>query len=161
MKLTLPFPPSANRYWRTRVLRSRGQVLVQTYLSPEAKAYKKAVAEVCERAHLEPVDGEVSLVLHVFRPKLVGDLSNRLKVLEDSLNGFAWVDDKQVAEIRMVRDLDRERPRVEVEVLPVEPGLWLEPARLKAEQYTSAREETPAAKLKRMAKPNVRKGGAR
>lgn len=116
MRLTLPYPPSANRYWRS----FRGRTVV----SAEARNYKREVAKACKAAGLvEPLSGEVALSVTVYRPILRGDLGNRLKVLEDALNGFAWHDDEQVARIHMERHLDRAEPRVEVEVQSLEDTL--------------------------------------
>jgi Holliday junction resolvase RusA-like endonuclease len=63
-------------------------------------------------------EGEVALLITVFRPRKTGDLDNHLKVLLDSLNGVAYKDDKQVAEIFISRFEDKENPRVEVRVMP-------------------------------------------
>lgn len=123
MKITLPYPPSANRYWRA----FRGRTVV----SAEARSYKRQVAKACKAAGFtEPLAGEVAISVIVYRPILRGDLGNRLKVLEDALNGFAWHDDEQVSRIYMERHLDRKEPRVEVEVTAaptVKPVLTVEP----------------------------------
>lgn len=108
MKVTLPYPPSANRYWRA----FRGR----TVLSAEAKAYKKQVAAILAAAGHKPVAGPVAYTAHLYRPLRSGDLDNRLKVLGDALTGFAWLDDKQVEEIHAYRHEDKANPRVEVEV---------------------------------------------
>jgi Holliday junction resolvase RusA-like endonuclease len=54
--------------------------------------------------------------LVVYRPRKAGDLSNRIKVLEDALNGIAWIDDKQIVEIHARREDDASNPRVEVRI---------------------------------------------
>lgn len=109
VKITVPYPPSANRYWRTW----RGRQVV----SEEARAYKAAVGLLARKAGLKPTDREVTLVLVVYRPRKAGDLSNRIKVLEDALTGHAWGDDAQVVEIHAVRRDDKDNPRVEVQIL--------------------------------------------
>lgn len=108
MKVVLPYPPSANRYWRT----FRGRAV----LSAEAKAYKKQVAAILAAAGHQPLTGPVAYTAHVYRPLKSGDLDNRLKVLSDALTGFAWLDDKQVVELHAYRHDDKHNPRVEVEV---------------------------------------------
>lgn len=105
---TLPYPPSANAYWRN----VHGRVVV----SAEARAYKRKVALL---ARGKPLEGPLSLVAHVYRPRKAGDLDNSLKVLCDALNGVAWVDDSQVVEIHAFRHDDKAAPRVEVEVRQV------------------------------------------
>lgn len=103
----LPYPPSANAYWRA----ARGRGLVP---SDEAKAYKASVAQVAAQVRVQPLYGPVRLVLTVYRPRRSGDLDNALKVLNDSLNGVAWLDDEQVVHINATRDDDAKAPRVEL-----------------------------------------------
>lgn len=106
IRLTLPYPPSANRYWRT--FRNR------TVLSAEAKQYKKEVGWIVGTRGIEPLEGNVVVHLWVYRPRRSGDLDNRIKVALDSLNGIAYHDDKQIVEIHAYRLDDKEDPRVQV-----------------------------------------------
>lgn len=103
--LTLPEPPSANRIWRN----GRGR----TYTSQAARDFKAAVYAACMMAGItKPVfsaHSQVKLTMTWYRQRKAGDLSNRIKVVEDALNGLVWVDDKQVAELH-VRRVDGERP---------------------------------------------------
>lgn len=108
----VPYPPSANRYWRTW----RGRAVV----SPEAKAYKMGVKLRGLTAGIRPMDGDVVLWLYVYRPRKAGDLDNRIKVLQDALCGLAFHDDSQVAEIHASRFDDKSNPRVVVRVGPRE-----------------------------------------
>lgn len=110
-RFVLPYPPSSNRYWR----KFRGIIV----LSPEAREYKQRVAARFLAEGHKPVTGPVAYTAHVYRPQKSGDLGNRLKVLEDALNGIAWVDDKQVEELHAYRHEDKANPRVEVEVRPL------------------------------------------
>jgi crossover junction endodeoxyribonuclease RusA len=112
MTLTLPYPPSANRYWRS----FRGRVVK----SQEARDYQQAV--IC----LAPVGasngpptlltGAVGLELNFYRPQRRGDLDNRIKVLVDALQGTLYSDDKQVSELHAYLHDDKQNPRVEVNV---------------------------------------------
>lgn len=106
-KLTLPYPPSANRYWRS----ARGRVFV----SKEAKDFKATVA--AENPDVLTFLGEVAVTLHVYRPAKRGDLDNSIKVTLDSLKLIAFEDDKQVVELHAYRGDDKVNPRVEVEVV--------------------------------------------
>lgn len=115
--LSVGFPPSANRYWRHKVIRTAKGPQVQTYVSKEAKDYKRDVEEKARAAGIEMVEGDVILRLDVYRPRKAGDLSNRIKVLEDSLQGIAYHDDNQVVQIIARRFDSKENPRVE---------LWIE-----------------------------------
>ena len=110
MTITLPIPPSANRYWRT----FRGRTVV----SAEAKAYKEAAAWMAKAAGAEIIDGGVAVTMRVYRPAKRGDTDNFLKVTLDSLNGIAYSDDSQIVEIHAYRYDDKANPRVEVEVVP-------------------------------------------
>lgn len=112
MHITLPTPPSANRYWRV----FRGRAVV----SSEAKAYKKTVQVLAQRAGLECLDGAVAVTLDVYRPAKRGDLDNSIKVLLDSLQGAAYADDQQITEIHARRFDDKHNPRVEVTILRVQ-----------------------------------------
>lgn len=114
MKITLPYPPSANRYWRTRAVGRGRTAFVQTYPSPEAKEFKQRVFWTCRGR--KPLTGTVAVVLRFFRPRKVGDLDNRIKVLLDALRGVAFADDDQVVRIEATRFDDKANPRVEVEV---------------------------------------------
>jgi crossover junction endodeoxyribonuclease RusA len=108
LTLTLPYPPSANRYWRNY----RGI----TVTSEEARAYKQEVGYRARTAGLTPLQGDVILRLDIYRPRKVGDLDNRIKLLIDSLNGFAWGDDSQIVEIHARRFDDKKQPRVDVTI---------------------------------------------
>lgn len=109
IRLTLPMPPSANRYWRTTV---RGS-FVSTYVSAEAKDFKEQVGWACKAAGIRaPIAGRVRINVELYparpqdwakRVKKLGptwddsvrciDLDNANKVLLDSLKGVAIVDD--------------------------------------------------------------------
>ncbi|RYY96954.1 MAG: RusA family crossover junction endodeoxyribonuclease [Chitinophagaceae bacterium] len=107
VRLVLPYPPSANAYWRA----AKGRGLVP---SREALAYKIAVAHLAAAARVRPLAGPVRLTLTVYRPRRIGDLDNTLKVLGDALNGLAWLDDEQVVVIHAERADDADSPRVEL-----------------------------------------------
>lgn len=102
MRLTIAYPPSANRY-----LRHTGSV---TYRTSEANAYRKqaqlaAMAAGAKLHRFGPV--EVHATLH---PRLTKtgrasetriDLDNCLKVALDALEGIAFDNDKQVRRITL------------------------------------------------------------
>lgn len=125
IKLILPPMVSTNDYWRSRVIQGRGgKPQSITYLSAQAKAYKAAVRKIGEGC--QPFKGPVHLTARVFRARRAGDLSNAIKVTEDSLIGVAIEDDSQVVEHHWYLDLDRNNPRIEIEVVAVGYGQgWL------------------------------------
>lgn len=97
--LSLPYPISTNRYWRT--FRNRQIV------SKEAVAYKARVAEIARQEGITPTDKLVKLsILVVPKAKKDGtaskvclDLDNCLKVCLDALQGVAYENDNQVRRI--------------------------------------------------------------
>lgn len=111
--LTLPYPPSVNHsHWHTR---SGARVL-----KPAARAFYEEVAAIAHNAGVEPIVGKVALTMHIYSAAVNEDASNRIKLLEDALQGFAYENDKQVSEIHVYKH-DAEKPkrknaRVEVEV---------------------------------------------
>ena len=110
--LTLPFPPSANRYWRN--------VKGRTLKSAEARDYALQVGWLCRNADIEPLTGDISLELRIYFPNKRGDLSNRIKVVEDALNAHAYVDDKQVKRLYAERYIDKNNPRIELLIMEIE-----------------------------------------
>lgn len=108
MRLTLPLPPSANAYWRA----VRGRVL----LSKVARQYRDTCA-LAAAAQWKggPLEGRLSLHGEFYMDGR-GDLDNRLKVLLDSLQGWAFHNDSQIWEIRAVRHHVKREHRVEVAI---------------------------------------------
>jgi Holliday junction resolvase RusA-like endonuclease len=111
MKITLDYPPSSNRYWR--VAQNR------IYRSADAIDYIQHVALLCNRAGVQPMQGDVRVTLHFYRPAKRGDLDNRVKILLDAMRFHVYADDSQVAEIHATRHEDKTNPRVEIEVTPL------------------------------------------
>lgn len=151
--VTLPYPISANRYWRTRVFTPRkGPQIVQTYVSPEAKKFKTEVQWLLKAAGIrKPLVGRVALwyVLYPNRPQdyrtrmrklgeswddsvMCIDLDNAQKVLLDALKGLAFEDDIWVREIYARRaEPDEGGARLVVKIQSIAPvetqtGLELE-----------------------------------
>jgi crossover junction endodeoxyribonuclease RusA len=116
--LTLPYPISANRYWATRVIKSKatGKYMAMTYVTPEAREYKEQVGKLAIAAGVRtPIDGRVRVTLQLFphrpldwrtRQRKLGvrwddgvqciDLGNAEKVLSDALQGIVFTDDKWI-----------------------------------------------------------------
>lgn len=117
--LKLPFPPSANKYWRSRIVVPRsGKAFVNTYVSEDAKRYRRnvaaAVVEWLGRVPTPTVE-PVKLDVLVYQPdRRKRDADNLLKCLLDSLTHAAvWLDDSQARDIH-------------IRLGPVEPPGWLE-----------------------------------
>lgn len=125
IRLVLPYPPSANEYKLTRTYFDKRTREWRTmyYLSDVAKTFKSEVGWAAKAAGLrQPLRGYVRLVLYltphcpkdaaeratkdpVHWPLKVQslDVGNVEKVLSDALNGIAWVDDRQVEELHVIR----------------------------------------------------------
>lgn len=137
ISLTLPYPPSANTYWRTYM--PKGFKAPVTVVSSEAKAYKAAVCHLARMAGVRtPISGRVAVAIRLFpnRPldwvkraqkdpegwddtvKCI-DLDNANKVLFDALKGVAIDDDKWVRRIVSERMEPDGEPRVEVVITPI------------------------------------------
>lgn len=114
VRLILPPPISANRYWR----KFQNRMVV----SAEAKAYKSEVAAIAYASGAEMMTGDLSIRLDVFREAKRGDLDNKIKLILDSLQGVIYENDNQVVEIHARRFDDKKNPRVEVQVMMVEGG---------------------------------------
>lgn len=103
IKLSLPYPISANKYWRNM----RGRMI----RSKEAEEFKGYVKAQCLVGKIKPLDGDVAVAI-VLHPKCKKDgtasatrldLDNCLKVVIDALNGFAYHDDNQI--IRLIAEI--------------------------------------------------------
>ena len=137
--LTLPYPVSANRYWRP--VRIGAHITIVP--TKEAKEYRKEVAYLALGAGIrKTIPGRVALTIRLYphrpqdfktRQRKHGpawddtvqclDLDNANKVLLDSLKGVAFEDDAWVRRIhaeRMEPDGNGARVVVTIEALPVE-----------------------------------------
>lgn len=126
MKLVLPYPVSANRYWRTVVAQRRDgpkKPRALTFVSDEAKSYKAQCGWIAKAAGIRaPLQGPVELRFRLV-PKngVCMDLDNALKVSIDALKGIVFGDDSQVYRIVAERlPPDTKWARLEVEVLPMD-----------------------------------------
>jgi len=108
LRLVLPEPISSNRYWRN----FRGRIVK----SKEARDYQELVKIRARLQGAKVMEGPVKLTIHWYRGRRSGDLSNRCKVVEDSLQGVVFQNDSQVTELHMYRYEDKGHPRIEVEV---------------------------------------------
>ena len=108
MILTLPVPPSSNR-WHRNV---HGRVVK----SEAARDYQELtrILALQQRIPLIEKPTEVVVTIRWFREALRGDLDKRYSIMLDALEGIAFENDSQIAEIHAYRVLDRENPRIEV-----------------------------------------------
>lgn len=138
IELTLPYPISANRYWRTYL--PRGCAAPVTTVSPEAKAYQDRVRRVAREAGVHrPFPGRVSVsyVLYPKRPQdwkkrqrmnparwddsvQCMDLDNAQKVLFDAMEGIVYENDGLIRRIEGERAVPDGKARVFVTVEALE-----------------------------------------
>lgn len=97
IQLTLPEPPSSNRYWRHVSIRGQPRTL----LSKAARQYRQTVVDAC--VLVKPLSGPLRVTIQWKRARKAGDLDNRLKQLLDALRGVAYVDDAAIVEIHAYR----------------------------------------------------------
>lgn len=93
----LPWPPSANRYWRNY----KGRTLV----SEKARAYKNGVKALSYTWRANQIKGRVKVIIYAFPPdNRIRDLDNLLKITIDSIKGTGlFIDDSQIDEISISR----------------------------------------------------------
>lgn len=142
IRLTLPYPVSANVYWASRVVKPKGKpARAMTYVTPEAEAYREKVAKIARAAGLAvPMACRVEMWLRLYpaRPQdwarrtrldpagwddtvLCMDLGNCEKVLADALQGIVYVDDKQIwkqHKERMEPDANGARVELAIRAMP-------------------------------------------
>jgi len=121
MIVVLPYPISANKYWRSFV--PKGRTRAVTIVSEEAHAYKHRVGWLVKVSGIKkPFDVPVEVrVRLVSKNRVCMDLDNCLKVTLDALKGLAYTDDSLVHRIIAERGEPDANPRLEVEVRVFEP----------------------------------------
>lgn len=120
MKITLPWPPSVNTYWRHP---TRGPLAGRHLISEAGRAYRQAVTIISKSLPIcESVAGRMSVVISATPPdKRVRDLDNILKSLLDSLvHAGIIADDGLIDELHIVRKSSSKPGHVDVEINPME-----------------------------------------
>lgn len=115
MKLTLPFPPSVNTYWRN----TRKGVLI----SASGRSFRSnALADIMEQLRRvpEPITVNVAVSVILYPPdRRPRDLDNYLKAAFDSLtHAGVWVDDKQVKRLFVEWGPLAKRGKTEITINP-------------------------------------------
>ena len=129
VKLVLPYPVSANRYW-TAFFASRKKRVINR-VTDEAEAYKQECGWRAKASGVHsPFEGSVELRVRLIpENRVCMDLDNCLKVTIDALKGVVYHDDDQVMRIVAERaEPDPSGKRLEVEVLPYSAPTELEAA---------------------------------
>ncbi len=97
-----------------------------TYTDARTVAYERLVRDAAIRAAMPhgrlPVfmkGAPVKLTIRVYRAASRGDLDNYSKAVSDACNRILYEDDRQVVSLDAWMGVDRENPRVEVEVCAI------------------------------------------
>ncbi|AIK95926.1 RusA family crossover junction endodeoxyribonuclease [Candidatus Odyssella acanthamoebae] len=108
--ISLPWPPSANRYWRTY----QGRMII----SREAREYRTLVGNLVSKLSINKCLGRLEVVLATYPPdRRKRDLDNLLKVVFDSLQkAMVYEDDSQIDKITIQRFQVIKGGNIEVEI---------------------------------------------
>lgn len=131
--LVLPYPVSANRYWRHFGYNPRagGKARAVTFVSEDGKAYREEVGWRAKAAGVRvPFTCHVEMVVRLVpENKVCMDLDNALKVTIDALKGIVYADDDQIMKITAERaPAEPGGKRLEVDVMPYSLPIALEKA---------------------------------
>lgn len=124
MRLILPYPISANRYWISFWAPKVKRVF--TGVTKEAHAFKEECGWRAKAAGVrEPITGTVELRIALIpKNRVCMDLDNALKVTIDALKGIVYADDSQVRRIVAERkEPDQHGARLEIEILELAPAV--------------------------------------
>ena len=87
------------------------------YTPSKTADYEKYVGLCALSEGVREIDGPVRLEIDIHWPdRRRRDLDNAAKSIADGLNGVAYSDDHQIAELTIRRHLDRDNPRAEIAV---------------------------------------------
>jgi Holliday junction resolvase RusA-like endonuclease len=97
---------------RARVLRTG-----RSYTPRTTQEHEETVRVCAVKAGVRPENGPIRMNLHFFRENAQRcDWDNLAKCVTDALNGIAYEDDSQIVQCHVLKDVDRENPRTEVEI---------------------------------------------
>lgn len=87
------------------------------YTDPRVKSWQSIIGYYAELANVQPLSGNVKVMLvFLLKDRRRRDLDNLSKAVLDALNGIAYLDDKQVTDLHIVKSLSKE-PGVVIEIL--------------------------------------------
>lgn len=127
IKLTLPYPPSVNHYWQSKIVKNKkgrpGRLQIARFLSKRAKDFRAGVqACVFEQLGRAPrLKCDVAVIVYQYAgPGRVQDIDNSLKGLFDALEwAKVYVNDSQISELLVIRKRRTAVARVDVILKPL------------------------------------------
>lgn len=107
-------PRSTNNIYKTIC---RGN-FPSRYLSAEGKSLKESYSLQAKMQYKdEPMEGELMVSIRMYHSnKRKNDWDNFHKLSMDSLTGIVWVDDSQIEQAMVTKYIDKNNPRIEIEV---------------------------------------------
>ena len=129
LKLISPIPPSVNHYLAYRAIMRNSKPMAMSYVTNEAKKYKKEFAEyVKEEVWRQEYDLQPNKTQHFYVDCIFyfdrtdRDCNNYFKCMLDAITdtGLIWEDDNVVCERVSAIYYDSENPRVEIYIHPVD-----------------------------------------
>ena len=102
-----------NPYTNNLLYRSHGHIWYMTKKGKDLKEFYRWQAKLQYKENLtrEPLKIRIGLF---FGDKRKRDIDNYCKILLDSLTGIVWEDDSQINEMRIIKDIVKENPRIEI-----------------------------------------------
>ncbi len=104
MILELPFPPSVNTYWGTRVVGKGKRAFIQRYINEPGKKFKRAVDEIFLVGNItEKFSGPLACTVDLYPPcNRRRDCDNYCKGLLDALGAVGlYEDDSQIIDLHI------------------------------------------------------------
>lgn len=87
------------------------------FLDPRAKRCKEAITwEAMAQYRGRPLEGPLKAEINLFWPDRRKHDVDNIKVFLDALTGIVWEDDGQIEDLRIRKDYDKAKPRVEMTV---------------------------------------------
>lgn len=125
MRLTLPFPPSGNKYYRHL---NKGPLAGRTLISEDGRAFRRAVDSVVRQARArKALAMPLEVRIAVYPPdRRKRDLDNLLKATLDALQASGvYLNDNQIDSLSIYRAERVPGGQLEVEILAIGAG-WRE-----------------------------------
>jgi Holliday junction resolvase RusA-like endonuclease len=116
-RLTLPYPPSTNKWLEPA---GRGRGLRKTAVARQYREHVQWLLLDAGYSAVTATDEDVSVEVFAYRKSKRQDIDNISKALFDSMEGFIYINDNQIAHQEMWRLLDRKNPsrRSDCEAVP-------------------------------------------